>query len=292
MIKCRFISNFLLINLFLVIFIANAPQINALSKKNEKSQEYIGIIPGDIFRFQYNLLEIGGSKEDAFHTITSVDNDNINLTIKDGDILQIEIVNITETTSFFTNYATVLLTLEDSDQEMIETDLTFGDIYFFAPSSNVSFYQSAVEYYNENSEGFFSSTTTFIANNSFYCQTYYNDNEVFNLEYVEFELYIPKNIVCYMEEKVIELEFENSIEQENDYRYYDHIRIISLDYPIFYSKGYKSIKTDTEEYQSDVIDFLKENLIGLTSNIFFYVILAEIVGFMFLVLALRKKGAF
>ena len=123
------------------------------------------------------------------------------------------------------------------------------------------------------------SQEAFIENGRFYIMIDYNlDYEDNIYDYVEMEAYIEKDIICCLETKFSgDLFYAISSSQYT----YDHIRIVSLDYPPKYAIN-----------EFNLIESLRENFIILITNPFSYVIFAELVALIALVTFLRKKGAF
>lgn len=281
LIKRKFLS-YLFVNTILLSILMSTSQISINAEDNTLTQENTDFEIGNIFRFQYDILRFNGSSKDVKITIYSKENITDDLVVKEGDILNIEISDISDiSVEYGIQTISCWLSIEGSEQDKIKFEHTFTlrgkntdflhpvrsrPIYtFFGPSLNSSYYQDLVEIYDKGE-----SERIFIENDM-YCY-YYDQSSAYELIYLMEQVYIPKGITSYLELKYTT---EFSIP-------FHHMRIISLDYPPNYAIG----------EGLNIMKLITVNLAELVTDPFFYLILAELGGLLVLVMFLRKKGAF
>lgn len=257
-------------------------QIAVLAGDNTQLQdEKASIEIGDVYRFKFDILRINGSSKNSFYTLVSIENDD-NITIREGDIVQIEITDIKS--EYGINVVSFWITIEGSNIERLEVSNSFS-VMFFVPSSDASYYQESVDILNNPEEGDFEdylSVEAFIENDRFYANVHYNQSYENNFyDYVEMEVFIPEGVISYLEMK---FSFDYSSYFSTDSIPFNHLCVVSLDYPPIYAKGvYDGF---------DLYKFITVDIAGLVTDPFFYLILAELGGLLVLVMFLRKKGAF
>lgn len=285
--KKKFLS-FLLFSTFLLVFTISISHLFVSAVDNDQfSKEKTSVEIGEIYRFKFETVKYDSKR--TVLTLSSYENnyeDNYaNITIEEGDTVKIEIRNVTE--SEYTNMDTISfwISVEGSNQEKIGLEM-MSSFMFFGPSSEKSFYEEQVESiknpeYEENIE-MYESVETFVENDRFYALVHYNlEYEYASYNFLEMEVYIPKAIISFLELK-LELNYTYYESLPSEIEIYDHLRIISLDYSPIYVK----------DAGFNLINFLKENIVGLVTEPFFYLILAEFGGLIILIMFLRGKGAF
>lgn len=250
--------------------------LSVLAGDNMQSQdENTSIKIGDTFRFKYDILRINGTTKSVEITLISIKIWNKSLTIREGDIAEIVVYNIS--TEFVNQYISFWISIEGSTQERIAY-ITNYPTMFFAMSSDESFYQNEADNINNFVENdAYESIKAFVENDRYYTKVYYNQSKEYNIyEYLENEIFIPRRIFSCYNVKIIA--------DYSGYRFseYDHLRIVSLDFPPIYA----------EDRGFDLLEFIMVDLVGLVTNPFFYIILAELGGLVILIKFLRKKGAF
>jgi len=274
----KFIINSLLLALTLNFF-----QISVNAEMYYQSQEENNFIKvGDKYRLKFEILRLNGSSDDAYLRLSDIEN----LLIREGDIIEIEVLNIY--VDFFYNYQIIIYGFSINGAKQYYSNETSNLLMYTIKvfsSTNKSYYQDKIDSYNNMYEyGDFDSLNAYISNDRFYSKIHFNQSKNYYdrfYEYFEEEVIISKGIFSYSEIKYSPEFFIYGGDNISTTYVYDHIAIKSLDYPPIYAKP----------DNSDLFNFLKENLGYLFTDIFFYVILAELGGLILLVTYLRRKKA-
>lgn len=258
--KLKSFSIIFIIVMIIPMFLIETSADDGLLSQEDKTNFDVG----DKYQFKYEILRKNDKKDNINMTYNI---DNSSLTIVEGDILDLEVIFISVPRVLF------WMSVNGSEQDKIEIVSIITSNSLFFVMNNSEYYQNLVigyQYEDENNPNY-KSVKAFIKNDRFYYKKIYEDN--LSLEFIESEIVISKGI-----SSSFTLKYSKNYSKYDNLTY-DYYKIVSLDYPSEYSG----------KNNFDLINILRENLVNLVTNPFFYVVITELVGLLFLIIVIYNK---
>lgn len=130
------------VKLILIIGIISTPYVDAYASDNSQSRdEKTSYEIGDIYRFKYEKLRLNGSSKDVEIHISSIISNTL-IVIKEGDIVEVEITNVTSEYEF--ENVQFWISIEGSNQGKIKATTSLA-LFFFIPNTDDSYYQDLID---------------------------------------------------------------------------------------------------------------------------------------------------
>lgn len=220
---------------------------------------------GDVYRFKYEIVRLNDSSEKSNVSIIGL-NATGTLVFKENEILNMEITNFTRINNIDFIEALSYNENDSISQNIIQHSFTINFIYL--NTNNVSYYEERYNYFNNILKSDYYKCK--MESDHFFLKSdrdlLFVDKGEHKLE-IE-EIYIPLGITCSYELKITS---DEELEPGDSYyrRYYNHLKITSLDYPPlfdFYDNG------DGLAIFSDILKIIEE----IIQDPVFFIILFEL----------------